>query len=288
MKTRLTYWLIALCLLAAARLSAGAPAAVAVCGPELHSGQVFGSGETVANAFGAPAEAFLFTPDCRMLVLAPGLTQRLPEAAAAPDSLFGLAVEALGWFEGRYARLIQSLSPEQAEADTVEAFLVYPLGAVLLDIPEAFKWQGDSLECRFTLRKEGKRRALYSLSTRDGRVKSAQYDSLLQLGEVYRWSVHGPEAADSSWFGVLDDNGLVELGALLERLESLEQSDPGPDGKVPFGWVWLKVALLSRRGLYYEARSVVRTRRELYPEDTALCDSLLHRVRLLQRRGDPS
>jgi len=288
MKTRLTYWLAALCLLAAARLDAAAtPAAVAVCGPEIQCGQVFISGESVANVFGAPSEAYLFTPDCRMLVLAPGLTQRMPEAAATPDSLFDLAVEALGSFESRYSQLIDSLSPEQAAVDTVEAFLVYPLGAMLLDIPEAFKWQGDSLKCGFSLRKEGERRALLNLSTRDGRVRSAQYDSLLQLGQVYRWSVSSPSEADSSWFSVLDDRGLVALGALLERLESLEQGDAGPDGKVPFGLVWLKAALLSHSGLYYEARSVVRTRRELYPEEAALCDSLLYRVRLLQRRGGP-
>ncbi len=259
------------------------PVAVAVCGPGGRGGQVFTAGESVSNPFGSTGELFVLKSDFRMLRLIPGVTIGLPGKPPSPDSLFGRAVEALGWFE-RAGASLDSLPEAKAAPDTVEGFLVYPLGTVLLDIPEAFKWQGDSLESEFILYRETDRKNILKLNTREGRVRRGQYENKVQPLVRYGWKAVCPAGRDSSWFEVLDDSGLMELGALLEGLESLERRDT-QDGDRPFGWTWLKAALLARRGLFYEARSLVRTQRGLFPEQAAACDSLLRRLRLLQRLG---
>lgn len=286
MKSR-SFVFLALCMLfgASTMLKAGdlSPAAVAVCGPGARGGQVFAAGESVSNPFGSTGELFVLKSDFRMLHLIPGVTIGLPGKPPSPDSLFSQAVEALSWFE-RVGAALDSLPEAKAAPDTVEGFLVYPLGAVLLDIPEAFKWQGDSLESEFILYTYTDRNAVLKLNTREGRVRRGQCENLIQPLVRYGWKAVSPAHRDSSWFEVLDDSGLMELGALLERMESLERRDTQDEDR-PFGWTWLKAALLARRGLFYEARALVRTQRELVPEQAAACDILLRRLRLLQRLG---
>jgi hypothetical protein len=266
--------------------------AVLVCG-RVHNPEALAEpGKKLRNTGKKPL--FLLLSTGRLERVKPGASYKIPEGLAPRAWFFSPVSAALEDFHEKSSRLKTILDknfPGSEPEDTVEGTLVYPLGATVVESPEAFKWHTEGRrEVNFELCEENGGETLFKKNLRVDRLNSEEFGHLLRPGRLYRWSVGTVQRADTAWFALLEVEKMIPLSeqlAVLDRLESLD-----PDNGNSYGWLVLKTAVLCRLGLSYEARAQILAR--INNQGTARhaptgadenLYNLLRQVRKLQRYG---
>ncbi|MEA2063701.1 MAG: fibronectin type III domain-containing protein [Gemmatimonadota bacterium] len=273
--------------------ASGAGAVVVSGGGRLAMGAALEPGQTIHNTGALPV--FVLFSTGRLERVEPGKVLEVPGKAGAGDCFFGPVKEALAGFHsmcGQLEKVLAEKYPESVPPDTVEGALVYPIGAALVEVPDAFKWNlGDNgtTRVRFELTGEQEEKPILERNVQGGKLERSLFESLLQPGTRYHWQVADSGGTFATWFSLLADDRLKALSENLAALDRLEGLDP--DSANCRGWLILKVAVLCREKLYYEARAQVRARlsqatargcREDYGTGP---EGLLRQVRRLQRYG---
>jgi len=263
-------------------------AAVVVSGSDgFEMGRVLEEGQTVRNSKGGD-DLFVLLATGRLERIAPGERLIVPQGLKPRAWFFDSLSRALSELHIKQAQLqaaLRRIYPNSAPPDTVEDFLVYPVGSALLDVPTAFKWQARGSEVSFRLYEDSIREPVLERFISGDSLDGSSVADLLKPGRSYCWVVSSQERSDSSYFRVLDERELDTLSARLEALGTLEelefQTQAGMGKK--FGWLVLKVSMLCEVSLYYEAREAIRNSLERpgIPAGRAL--KLLSQVRMLER-----
>jgi len=292
-----------------AGLLSAAPAVVVAGGAgdkSLETGLAVESGRHLKNKGASPL--FLLLSTGRLERVEPGSPVRIPDEPRPRAWFYDSIAAALQDFHKKHLRLSSILKkkfPDSEPPDTVEGTLVYPVGATLVELPEAFKWHPEpGARVQFELARAAGEAALLRTVVGGGRLDMESFESLLLPGVRYRWVVAARERTDTSYFSLLGANELIALSERLTALDRLEELDP--DSGNSYGWLVLKTAVLCRLELYYEARAQILFRmKQKAAERSALSGSndsrggsrtapartdedlydLLRRVRRLQRYG---
>ncbi|MFH1068692.1 MAG: hypothetical protein V1794_03630 [Candidatus Glassbacteria bacterium] len=210
----------------------------------------------------------------------PGVSEKsIPGFAGIAGSLgdYGLRKK-------RLEKLLARMSGRGEEvADTVEFFLVYPVGARLVEAPEAFRWQGTA-EVAFSIYPVSGGEPVVQTTVADSLFERGRFEKLLEKGRWYGWQVRLGDSTQASCFSLLPEEELAGLSDRLAALAEAEKQDPSA-GENAFGWLALKAGWLAGNFLYYEAQAALleaETRGGMY---VGRQRELLVEVRRLQRYG---
>ena len=278
-----TAWLFLAPALAVAR-DTPTPGAVIVSGPQM--GKAVRAGGTLNN----PGERriIILLLDGGMTSVQPGGKLEIPPSRPGRSDFFLSAKKSLGRLGKNSKRLESALRVKYgspALPDTVEGTLVYPVGACLIETPEAFKWQHQGTGAtRFELFPRGGNASLLSVETGDSLLGRKRFETLLKPGRSYHWRVEQAGKRFESWFSLLDERKLEPLSDCLQGLAAAEAADPSAD-RNSFGWLVVRVAALCELSLYYEARAAIREQSGQAEDGGKELRELLVQVRRLQRYG---
>lgn len=204
---------------------------------------------------------------------------------------FDYTLDALKSMEAKWDNLVQDLELRFPDTristlpDTVEGRLVYPIGAAIIEIPDAFKWNLDEKPVDVSINEGHEPEPVFSVQTYADSILRPQFVDLVKPDRIYTWRISGAESTDSTWFSLLSEDELFDLSDQLSVFERVEELDGSPE--VKFGWLVLRVAVLVQRNLYYEARAQIRKFREDNPDADKRVDKLMRKVRMIQRYGLP-
>ena len=278
-----TAWLF----LAPALAAAGdtpTPGAVIVNGTQM--GKAVRAGIALNNP--GERKIFILLKDGGMLSLEPLEKLEVPAAAKSRADFFIGAKKSLGKFRKAGQSLESALRRKYGGLslpDTVEGTLVYPVGACLIETPEAFKWQRQGAgAARFELFPRSGNDPLLRIETGDSLLGRNRFETLLKSGHGYRWRVEQDGKRFESRFSLLDERKLQALSDCLQALAAAETADPSAD-RNSFGWLVIRVAALCELSLYYEARAAIREQSGQAEEGGGERRELLVQVRRLQRYG---
>ena len=276
-------WLTLFPTLVAAGPSATSGALI-VNGPRM--GNTIRAGLTLENPGGG--RLFCLLADGGMLSLGPGEKLEIPVPGKLRPDFFLASKKSLGRFRKDTQRLEIALYRKYgglALPDTVEGELIYPVGACLLESPEAFKWQRlGSGAARFQLLPRNGNAPLLSVETGDSLLGRSRFENLLKSGRKYHWRVQQEGQRFESWFSLLDERKLPVLSDRLQALATAELAD-SLLGDNEFGWLVVRVAALCELSLYYEARAAIREESGQAEDESGELRELLVQVRRLQRYG---
>ena len=256
--------------------------------PDYSSGQTFAEGSRIRNDNG---ETAVLLSTGSLIVLPPKTNLRVPVGMKPKAWYFNYTLNALNGLDSKWNNLKIDLDKRFAGVafvalpDTVEGRLVYPIGATVVEIPDAIKWNLKEKPVEVEIRENTGMETVLSLETRGDSILRPVYVDNIQPETIYSWRVITDSRIDSTWFSLLPENDLLELSDQFSVFERVEELDKSPE--IKFGWLMLRVAVLVQRNLYYEARAQIRKFREDNPKTDPRVEQLIYKVRMIQRYGLP-
>ena len=247
------------------------------------TGRLLAPGERFHNQTGHSQ----YVLDCRGRLVRIKDESEYRAAGSSPQTApwFAEVAGALSAYRARTMRLEKLLARMagggEQPADTVESFLVYPVGARLVELPDAFRWQGLA-PVIFSIFPADSGGPLVVRSVEDSLLDGRSLEGLLEKGRWYGWRITSGDSSFSSSFSLLPESDLTGLSDLLLAISEAEAADPLAAVNA-FGWLALKAQWLAGDFLYYEARAVIREAEQKAGIPAARLRELLVEVRRLQR-----